>query len=231
MLQEQGDKYSCCETREEIRARARKVYAKLHRASHTESSVKECGFSNSSVYFFLGASPDGIITCSCCDGVAGLEIKTTTVENLHSCADENGQIKRDHSFYYQVQTQILACNLTFVDLFLYVDHKTYAPYRIYPDPLVQEEIKEKSENYFKRVILPELVAKHFSLSGNTVVSDLLRDSANLGTIICSCRAPKAGKTVLCAGKECLHKEFHFRYESVIFLVIFSHVFFSSHVGS
>jgi len=85
-------------------------------------------------------------------------------------------------------------------------------YRVYPDAALHKVMVAKAERYFKQVILPELVAKHFSLNANNVISNLLRETANLGAIICSCRAAKAGQTVLCSGKDCLFKEFHFRYE-------------------
>ena len=34
---------------------------------HENISVRESGLSRSDVYPYLGASPDGILECSCCD--------------------------------------------------------------------------------------------------------------------------------------------------------------------
>jgi len=71
-----------CEERNFLKPQARKLYAKIHAAERSSSSVAECGSYISQAYPFVGASPDGIITCSCCVGVGGLEIKTTRIKRI-----------------------------------------------------------------------------------------------------------------------------------------------------
>jgi len=193
---------------------ARTIYTKKYSLDHKNVSVTEAGLYISQAHPFIAASPDGIVKCSCHHGVGGLEIKTTSDENKDACLDATGQLKKDHSFYYQIQTQIYVCGLSFCDLFVYTG-KSQEKHRVLPDAVVHEEIVNKSRAYFSFVILPELVAKHFSLNSQTAVGNLLRDTTNLGTIICSCRNPKAGRTVVCAGKECRIGEFHYRYVGLL----------------
>ena len=46
---------------------ARDAYVTLKKKDHHNFSVRECGLFIDPSYPHLGASPDGIITCTCCD--------------------------------------------------------------------------------------------------------------------------------------------------------------------
>jgi putative phage-type endonuclease len=69
---------------------------------------------------FLGASPDGICTCSTLDGkfspMVGrmLEIKCVTSRVINTQGDEDGVIT-PHYYWVQVQLQLECCNLEFCD--------------------------------------------------------------------------------------------------------------------
>ena len=71
---------------------------------------------------YMGASPDGIIQCHCC-GIGSLEVKCpfSSKEKLPDdndstfCMikkDDNWMLKRDHSYYYQVQMELHVCRLS-----------------------------------------------------------------------------------------------------------------------
>ena len=72
---------------------------------------------------FLGASPDGIIQCSCC-GKGLLEIKCPYVlKEAHIssalgtrafCLDADCILRTDHAYYAQVQSQMYVCDVPFV---------------------------------------------------------------------------------------------------------------------
>jgi len=69
---------------------------------------------------FLGASPDGICTCTTLDGkfspMVGrmLEIKCVTSRQINTTGDEDGVIT-PHYYWVQVQLQLECCNLEFCD--------------------------------------------------------------------------------------------------------------------
>ena len=60
----------CCEHERTARERYRVLYESMHQAF----SITECGLFINVNYAFLGASPDGLVSCSCC-GLGICEIK------------------------------------------------------------------------------------------------------------------------------------------------------------
>ena len=75
----------------------------------------------------MSASPDGIVNCTCC-GRGVLEVKCpysciekTFVEAASGSTffleDIGGKftLKRDHVYYYQIQLQMKACEITYGD--------------------------------------------------------------------------------------------------------------------
>lgn len=95
-------------------------YSKIHKTFFIKS-----GLILHPSYFF-GATPDGIVNCSCC-GSGALEIKcpfrckdksfkdATTQGSFCLEEDDTGlRLKVDHAYYYQVQHQMKICQ---VDLF------------------------------------------------------------------------------------------------------------------
>lgn len=120
-------------------AKARRCYAKKHlKTCGGNVSVKDMGLYISSKYPFLGASLDGIITCSKC-GVGTLEIKcpygkkSDIWRNKHprECASNKGFcaqidekkktliLKMDHNYYYQVIGQLAILELDWCDFVIW----------------------------------------------------------------------------------------------------------------
>ena len=84
---------------------------------HTDLTVHDSGLLINPNWPFIGASPDGVVSCACC-GKGTLEIKCPychRVESLASAASDGKfclQASSDgkhhhltHSHFYQVQTQ------------------------------------------------------------------------------------------------------------------------------
>ena len=55
----------------------------------------KCIFEWPPKHTFIGASPDGVVSCECCAGFGVLEIKCPTKDNLKKCLDDNGQLRKD----------------------------------------------------------------------------------------------------------------------------------------
>ena len=75
---------------------------------------------------YLGASPDGVVTCSCC-GTGAVEVKcpfSCTEESFseaagssafysESVSDESFNLKETHSYFYQLQLQMCLCDVKY----------------------------------------------------------------------------------------------------------------------
>ena len=81
---------------------------------------------------------------------------------MNASFDSEDNLLRNHECFYQVQTQMYVCDLSYCDFFVY-STKNHILHRVYPDKDKHEEIVEKSQLYFMHIVLPELIAKHFSL--------------------------------------------------------------------
>ena len=76
---------------------------------------------------FIGASPDGVVDCSC-HGKGVLEIKypfchcNSTIQSAATdrkfCLQQSGErlrLDKNHAYYYQIQTQLFVCGVEHAD--------------------------------------------------------------------------------------------------------------------
>ena len=96
-------------------------------------SVRDSGLFRSDVYPYLGASPDGILECSCCETIFVIEIKCpikATKMPLTELAISDDSfcmeyvygeyiLKKDHAYYYQVQLQMFLTQAKACYFFVY----------------------------------------------------------------------------------------------------------------
>ena len=95
-----------------------KAYETYMKVCHVNLEVKECGLFINKENSFLHATPDFLALCDCC-GSGCEEVKCPMVstdgnfndylQHKSSCLEKvngNLQLKRTHSYYYQVQTQV-----------------------------------------------------------------------------------------------------------------------------
>ena len=98
---------------------AREVYLESIADYHTDLTVSDSGLVIHPDSAHLGASPDGIVNCSCCGAgvievkcpfsctdISFLEATNDSKFCLKSVGDGNYELKTDHSYYYQVQLQM-----------------------------------------------------------------------------------------------------------------------------
>ena len=106
---------------------ARSIYSEVMKSNHSSSTLKPSGLLLDPSSPFVGASPDGIVECSCC-GCGVLEIKPYTCEyqSFEDRADENSfflevddsrnlRLKESHPYYYQVQLQMKLYGVRYCD--------------------------------------------------------------------------------------------------------------------
>ena len=107
----------------------------------------------------------------------------------------------NHSYYYQVQTQLLVTGFKFCDFFVWTEKDTFLE-TIRVDTEIQADILSKTKSLFCNVLLPELVGKYFTNSTN---SDKSQDK----WCICKMSEDEDG-LVMCESKTCKIQWFHIK---------------------
>ena len=118
-------------------------------------------------YPHLGASPDGVTMCECCGkGVVepysaiDFTLQESALDYLQYAA-ESIRLKKEHSYFYQVQTQIFLCQAQFAHFAVWALKGIHIE-RIEPCVEFFLGVMAKVQPFYLRVILPELIGKWYS---------------------------------------------------------------------
>ncbi|KAK3107381.1 hypothetical protein FSP39_013321 [Pinctada imbricata] len=147
---------------------ARQLYMNEYVRSHKGVNITQGGLFIDHENPFLGASPDGLVSCKCC-GKGLLEIKCsfshqnkTPIQicedsHYHVYADENNEmrLKTSSSWYIQIQAQLGVCKRNWCDFLLFTK-RGHAVDRILYDDELFLEITQKSRKFFERYIMNSL---------------------------------------------------------------------------
>ncbi|XP_040358542.1 uncharacterized protein LOC121047403 [Ixodes scapularis] len=123
-------------------------------ASHVDLDVKESGLFLSQSHPFLGASPDGIVSCSCCEKRL-IEIKcprslaTFSKSELH-----DGRLKPTSKHYAQVQMQMGVTGRKLCILFVYCSKDDYRQVSVPFDEKYFHELVERCTFFYDTYFLP-----------------------------------------------------------------------------
>lgn len=150
---------------------AKSHYRALMRIQHKSFQLTDSGLIVSKELPFLGASPDGLVSCSC-HGPGLLEIKSPsihrdlTVDDICSLGtyhvehDENMkmQLKTSSQWYSQIQFQLAVTGLEYCDFVLYTQKAPYiTTERILFDRQLWAEDKKVYTRFFKQYVAPSLL--------------------------------------------------------------------------
>lgn len=110
-------------------SKARAAYELTAKTDHSSFSLETTGLHVNPKYPHLGASPDGLISCSCC-GKGWLEIKcpysvrhTTPMNASYLKATEDGyELSRTHDYFFQMQGQLAILERSFCDFVCWTPH-------------------------------------------------------------------------------------------------------------
>ncbi|CAN8007430.1 unnamed protein product [Ixodes pacificus] len=195
---------------------------------HHNFRCEESGLHLSTEHPFLGATPDGLVSCTCC-GKGVLEIKcpyrakyswTSEISKLKNSwlTMECGKLslKTDHRYYFQVQMQMLVCNRTYCDFVVWTTKDLFRQ-RIYRDREFCSEMVASCADFFLCALLPEISFKYWSkkiqeddtLAESTSSSDSEEDDNATGQSYCYCKGPESGEMVKCDNGSCKYQWFHF----------------------
>ncbi|CAG9770080.1 unnamed protein product [Ceutorhynchus assimilis] len=146
---------------------------------HHNFQIRKCGLYIDPELWFFGATPDGIVSCSCC-GVGVLEIKCPycvqfksildLTQNKYSFLKEvNGelQIKKDHDYYYQVQMQMAITKLKYSYLVGWC-RKDFAYCKIVFNSSFWTDNSDIAKQFFFDIILPECLGRYYSRQTNVL---------------------------------------------------------------
>ena len=219
-------KFSCKETAwgctHEKQALAN--YEQIIGKKHDGFKRSKTGFHISHKHPFIGASPDGIVRCTCC-GTGLVEVKCPfncskkdekleNVSFLKSSGTNLAQLDTNHKFFYQVQIQMYVLELRYCDFVAWCkrgDKIELYVERIFFNQSFIDSFIPKATLFFREVILPELLCKKFT---NANVKSMLTGSAPSNTLMCSvCYCGQHGMDspiATCSSKTCSIKQYHFK---------------------
>ena len=162
---------------------ARRRYVSKVKDNHRNFSIKESGLVINPQWSFIGATPDGLVYCDCC-GHGVIEIKCPYCHRSESISDAmedknfclknvNDEVHLDehHAYYYQVQTQLSVCDVTYCDFVVctFSDPDDLYVERLSKNSTFWSECVAKADLFFRFCLLPELLGKWYTkgVVGNT----------------------------------------------------------------
>ena len=151
-----------------LESTARRAYeSMLKRTGHKDVKITLCGLLVDKDLPYIGASPDGIVECSCCSKRL-LEIKCPT-SCMHASPNETNVeclqvrdgatlLKKQHKYYTQITGQMAVSGLSVCDFFVYSD-MGYHYEQLTLDFDFWCSVQQMLETFFVTFIGPELVTR------------------------------------------------------------------------
>jgi len=146
---------------------ARRKYTLSLGKTHDNFKVSECGLLVCENMPYLGASPDGLVECSCC-GMGVLEVKcpfkyryqspVMAAKDTDFYLNELGhelQLKKNHNYYFQVQGQLAISGRKFCEFVVWT-LQGYSVERICFDPQLWQDMSQTLQSFYLNCIMPEL---------------------------------------------------------------------------
>lgn len=196
--------------------KALKLYIEQEKNNHQNLKVTTTGLHINSKFPFLGASPDGIVECEC-HGKKLLEIKCpfkykkglSAWKSDKDCpVTVDNKFKSNHEYYFQVQLQMLVTEIDKCDFYVWSESKeNYSKtfkLTVNKDNEFCNRLKEKLQNVFENVFLPELVTR--KLDPNNKKTQKL---------YCYCRRPTFHPMIACDSLSCKIEWFHYACVNIV----------------
>jgi hypothetical protein len=172
----------------ENEAKALGQYKETMATQHENLKVEKSGLGIIKTKPYIGASPDGIVTCSCC-GTGVIEIKcpyslkgNTAEEMLESknfCLDKRYQLKECSKYYTQVQLQMYVFDCEFCHFIIWTTEACIITYVAKNSHFVHEMLP-KLEHFWKLNCLPELLTHKMTCE---------EEKKQVKPIYCYCQQP------------------------------------------
>ena len=188
---------------------ARKAYIESVKSDHGDFSCVTTGLHVMKEKPFLGASPDGLISCKC-HGEGVLEIKCPfkykegldgRMHDRNFPISPDSQMVKGHAYYFQVQHQMMVTGRSYCHLFIWTNGKNPADtilLNIEKDELFIEQLKSRISDVFFEIVLPEVLTRK-------------NDPKNEQTEkkYCFCSRPTFTPMIACDSSQCEIEWFHY----------------------
>ncbi|KAH7959887.1 hypothetical protein HPB49_014737 [Dermacentor silvarum] len=148
-------------------------YARGRKKHHLNFSYSKTGVWLSTPNLVLTASPDALVQCRCCGKgttevkfplsivTVGLQAACSKTDFCFEHANANLHLKRTHSYYYQIQTQMAVCGASYCDFVVW--SPTFIRIeRVSRDDTFFQGVLPRAQKFFTDVILPELFEEYFT---------------------------------------------------------------------
>ncbi|CAN7983492.1 unnamed protein product [Ixodes hexagonus] len=134
----------------------------LEESTHANLTIQESGLLIMKSEPCVGASPDGIVTCDCCERRV-IEVKCTNgMQGFKSRemmkSSENHMLKKTSRYYCQVQVQMGVAQVRSTDFFVYQDEHTHILFSVPFDEVFFRDVIERAVFFFKEYMIPLITA-------------------------------------------------------------------------
>ena len=205
---------------------ARQEYLSIVEGSHQNLTVSQCGLVVSPAHPYLGASPDGLVSCHCC-GNGVLEIKCPYKYRSQSPTDEEPLSDKEycltkspstgavnlsfhHKYYYQVQGQIALCKVDYCDFVCWTEKGAFIERIKRNDDFINTMMIPQLKSFFIEIMLPELLTMNVC-QPPTPESTTENEALEL---FCVCRKPEYGDMIACDNPSCTTPDEWYHYKCV-----------------
>ncbi|KAJ8011118.1 hypothetical protein DPEC_G00054870 [Dallia pectoralis] len=146
---------------------ARKHYTEEMSKIHDNFCVQLSGLVVRDDQPHLGASPDGLVNCTCC-GRGTLEVKcpykyrdglTGCGNDALFCLDTCMRLKKTHRYYHQIQLHMFVCDVQYCDFVVWTRYEVIMR-RITRDEELLRKALPKAKAFFLFSVLPELLTRN-----------------------------------------------------------------------
>ena len=185
---------------------------------HDDFQVRASGFIINPELPWIGASPDGVVSCTCHgDGVLEIKcpFKTRNCSLTESCKDssfclgigEEGvmALRHIHKYMFQVQAQMHIAEVSYCDFLVWTPQEVFTQ-RILYDPLFFHDAYGKVVNFIKTWVLPELLGKWYTAPRLTPIDTTATKQPHEAG--CYCGQPAGTDVIICTSGNCRRKHFH-----------------------
>lgn len=149
------------------------IYYDKQSLNHGVANTSRSGLLIDSERPYLGASPDGKVSCQCC-GEGVVEIKcpfSLRDKPLREALEENKfyinkelHLNQNHPYYTQIQMQMHVARVEYADFFVWTPIDCILT-RVDRDDVYIGDMIKKLETFWKRCILPELLTRKLQREG------------------------------------------------------------------
>lgn len=136
-----------------------KLTTVLGERGHKNVTIRDCGIFIDAETQYLGASPDGVVSCDCCpDSLAEIKCPTTELKDL-PYLDSRRKLKHRHSYFGQIQGQMMITSKKKTWFFIFYPHSDCHLQLVRFDKEFCKNMKQNLIYFYELHMAPKLLLK------------------------------------------------------------------------